>query len=63
MCENRQAQIPDFSKKSGIFVFTNYLGLLYASSLQAHLRFAFCKDTATRKPIVSTLLSGGIPLR
>ncbi|MCC5627637.1 hypothetical protein LC613_05540 [Nostoc sphaeroides CHAB 2801] len=27
--ENREAQIPDFFKKSGILLFTNDLGLLY----------------------------------
>lgn len=30
-CENREAQIPDFFKKSGILLLTTDLGLLYMS--------------------------------
>jgi hypothetical protein len=48
-CENREIQIPDLSKKSGILLFTNDLGLLnltikadfYINTVQLRLKLCY----------------------
>ena len=44
---NREAQIPDFFKKSGIFLFITHLGLLYSVfAYRPNLQLLPCKGLA-----------------